>query len=171
MPALPWSSEYSVGVHAIDSDHKLLLGLVREIEMDVEEHSDTDVVEHALNALLAYTEYHFGREEALMAAVDYPFLEQHRRVHDDMRARIAAIRADHEADPGSIRAPHILAFLTTWLHDHVLGEDQRFKPYMTGHEAILGRANDAYVAQVMEGDRNPPSPSIDFLDLDFAGDD
>jgi len=69
MPLLTWNPEMSVGVHALDEDHKRLIAMINErIPMLAGQH---DVVGGVLRRLANYTVEHFQREETFFAETKY----------------------------------------------------------------------------------------------------
>jgi len=144
MTAVTWTKELSVGVDAIDTDHKLILSLINQLHDAMEAGEGRTTVNSVLNALLDYTEYHFGREEALMAACEYPDLDQHRKVHKDLKSKIVHIRDTYVEDPSSIQDQEVLDFLKNWLTEHIKDRDKSYQPHMDQHQAEVEKANDAF---------------------------
>ncbi len=144
MPVVSWTSDLSVGVHAIDTDHKLLLSLINQLHDAIGEGHGQETVGSVLNALLDYTAYHFGREEALMAAAGYPDLEQHKKIHAKLKKKLDGIRKAHAADAASIHQEDVLDFLKNWLTDHIQGKDKQYQPHMEAKPVTVADANTAF---------------------------
>jgi len=148
MPTVSWTSDLSVGVHTIDTDHKLLLSLINQLHDAIEEGQGQDTVGSVLNALLDYTAYHFGREEALMEASGYPDLDQHKKTHADLKAKLTTIRDAHKTDPQSIRDKDVLDFLKTWLAEHIRGKDKQYQPHMEDKADRVEAANATFTEKL-----------------------
>jgi hemerythrin-like metal-binding protein len=141
-----WTPDLSVGVEVLDFDHEVLLSLIDQLADAVAAEQSPEVVGSVLNMLADYTIYHFGREEAVMAACDYPGLAAHREIHADLRQRVSEIRDLYDANPGMVLRADLMDFLVSWLRDHILGHDHRYKPAMVGREADIAAASATFDA-------------------------
>lgn len=134
----------SVGVDALDTDHKMLVSLINQLADAIAAGEARALVASVLNGLLDYTVYHFGREEAMMAACAYPGLAAHRQVHADLLRRLHALRDAYRDNPDDGLESRVLAFMKTWLADHILGHDRQYAPAMAGRGPDLARVDDAF---------------------------
>lgn len=151
MTAINWSEEYSVGVHIIDADHKMLIDLINQCSTAVSEGHDHAKVDKVLAALYEYTDFHFIREEALMKACEYADLDQHREVHDKLRGQVRDIRDKHATNPTDAMDDEVMTFLTEWLTKHILGHDKRYAPSMEGKEREIAEAHRPFLQYWSEG--------------------
>jgi hemerythrin len=126
-----WTPDFSVGVECIDTDHKVLISLLNQLGDAIHGNEPTDTVRRVLDALLDYTDYHFGREEQLMESASYPDIDAHKRTHATLRAQVADIRDRYVRNPESIHAREVLAFLRNWLTSHIMGRDKLYQPFMS----------------------------------------
>jgi hemerythrin len=137
LAAIQWTPDYSVGVESIDNDHKVLISLLNQLDDALRGKEPMEAVRNVLDALLEYTDYHFSREEQLMASANYPDLDAHKRTHATLRAQVADIRDRYVRKPESIHAREVLAFLRNWLTSHIMGRDKLYQPFMsTAAEAV-----------------------------------
>ena len=148
MPLIKWTPDLSVGFESIDTDHQVLIGLINELDDAVKVGEPRETVSRVLQALLDYTDYHFGREEVLMKACRYPDMDAHIRTHDTLRAQVADIRSRYLRSPESIHAREVLAFLKNWLTAHILGRDKLYQPFMEGDLQKVSDADRAYTEQM-----------------------
>jgi len=67
-----------------------------------------------------------------MSAVHFPERRQHRDVHQKL---LYSVREKHGQirEHKNINIAELSEFLRTWLVDHVLKEDMKLRPYLTGH--------------------------------------
>lgn len=158
MAVILWTPDYSVGVESIDADHKVLIGLLNQLSEAIHASDATETVRRVLENLLEYTDYHFRREEELMAAANYPDLDAHKRTHATLRAQVSDIRDRYVRDPQSIHAREVLAFLRNWLTSHIMGRDKLYQPFMSEAKAAVQAAEQAFAAQ-MEG-RAPAASAV-----------
>lgn len=148
MPLIQWTSDFSVGVESIDIDHKLLVSLINQLDDAIKSGEPRETITRVLNALLDYTSYHFGREEALMEACGYPDLDAHIRTHNTLKAQVTEIRNRYLRHPDSIHDREVLAFLQNWLTAHIMGRDKLYSPYMESRKEDVREAERAYAHAV-----------------------
>jgi hemerythrin-like metal-binding protein len=119
-----WRDDLSVGIDAIDTDHKEILALIAKVRRDYQDGGGTpDGLMAAIDAVNRYSERHFSREEAMLAAVGYPYLEVHKARHQGFRDFVAGISA---ADPVEGTA-EIFSYLVDWWVGHIAAEDKQYK--------------------------------------------
>lgn len=128
-----WSEAMSVGVPRLDSDHRVLIGLINHLERAIAQRFETRlVIAEVLDALIAYTRFHFDREERVMAACGYPELDTHRQEHAELTAEVIALLDRFESDPTAISHREMLGFLTDWLNHHILLQDKAYRAFVEG---------------------------------------
>ncbi|MEO5343776.1 MAG: bacteriohemerythrin [Gammaproteobacteria bacterium SHHR-1] len=126
-----WSDDLSVGIEAIDDDHKRLLGLINNLQNAVYYPTGEAFERQSLEELVAYTKYHFEREEALMEKHGYADLEPHKQQHEKMIAEVERYLQAYEKDPEST-IEGLTRFLKDWLIKHIRGTDQQYSAYLRG---------------------------------------
>lgn len=122
MPAIAWTNEYSVGVEALDAQHRRLFDVVNELDEAIEKLRGQRVMTGVLRELVGYTQEHFAFEEQLMAEAGYPGLPAHQAQH---RAIIQKIeRFEYELNVEGYRiSREVRDFLQHWLTTHIAQED------------------------------------------------
>lgn len=126
MPQLEWNEGLSVGVEAIDNDHKILLDLINKISFAIEKNEETSVIEEVFGQLEAYVVEHFSREEQLMRDCHYPGLREHIKLHRKLTSKVPELKAKLLAADSREAAEEINLFLFDWLMNHILGDDMLF---------------------------------------------
>jgi hemerythrin len=81
---IEWSDEYLIGHPKIDSQHKILLDLIMELEKASLEGASKDVLQDILQEIVLFAKFHFRSEENIMARMGYPELEAHRKLHFEL---------------------------------------------------------------------------------------
>lgn len=118
-----WKPEYDTGNARIDAQHKQLFELANLLWISVERDRIEAVATAAVEALLAYADYHFSDEEEYFARIDTPVLEDHKKQHEDMAEEIRAL-----AVADLIGAKGIGARLEHWVEErlvpHIMYSDQ-----------------------------------------------
>ena len=132
MALLHWRDNMSVGVEAVDNDHKHLVDLLNKLHFLRLAGADRASVGEVLEELLRYTEYHFEREEKLMESCSYPDLADHRELHQDLARKLWEYTKTFEDRPDSFDIETFYDFLSDWLLVYVLDKDMKYKPYVLG---------------------------------------
>src|SRR3972149_6225252 len=130
MTLMRWSEKMSVGIPELDADHKELIRVINQLAADANEASRLGAVRQSLFALLRYAEFHFAREEKVMAACRHIGVEAHKRQHKDFVDRIGELNRRFDQDPdGSALVVNeaLLQFLQDWLNHHILIEDKAYR--------------------------------------------
>jgi hemerythrin-like metal-binding protein len=130
MPTLQWSDAMSVGVAALDADHRCLVRIINLLE-DSGEKDAGHTIETVLDTLLVYSRYHFSREEEVMRQARFPGMEFHANEHRGFARYIRILRDNNLStiNPGLIGELH--DYLTAWLRHHILIQDMDYKPFVT----------------------------------------
>ena len=118
----------SVGVPRLDRDHRVLIALINRLaEGERATRPDDAVIGEVLDALVAYTVFHFAREERVMGACGFAEIETHREEHQLLAAEVAGLRTRFLHDRQSVGHADLLRFLTDWLIHHVLLQDLAYR--------------------------------------------
>jgi hemerythrin len=129
MSKIEWDEKYSIGVKALDDQHKRLLVIINELA-DLGSHEDPKTaMENALWAVLDYAKEHFKFEEGLMLENQYEESEAHRVKHKDL-IRQAMELAKKLNTPEGKSTEEMMKFLQNWLFDHILKTDKKFGGYL-----------------------------------------
>ena len=125
---LVWSEDYATGIKDIDEDHKKLLNLINNLQAAVLCNTGETFERHNLNELVAYTEFHFQREEELMQKYEYNNYEAHKGQHDQMILNVRKFLREYD-ERGREALRDIAAYLRLWLVQHINGTDQQYVPF------------------------------------------
>lgn len=130
-----WSDALSVGDLHIDEQHQILIETINQLA-SAESQNDRPLIAMIIDELISYAAFHFEYEEQLMANCDYPDLEQHRRVHQSFVEWVTSVREEFIYHRRSQFGERILNYLRDWLRNHILGEDQLYRPYLHTQETL-----------------------------------
>ena len=129
-PALPWSDSFSVGIEALDADHRALVRLINEVCG----HSRAGRRERALeilDPLCTLAAAHFAREEAVLRGLSgYPQLAAHAGEHRNRLKQLVALRQRFESAPDAAMADRICDDLVHWFVRQSIGHDAEIKSYL-----------------------------------------
>jgi hemerythrin len=135
MPLMEWNDKLSVGVAAIDSDHKHLVGLVNELHDAVKAAKGKEVLGKVLDGLITYTKTHFGREEVEMAKFSYPKSSEHIREHTNLTKQVLDVQAKYKAGNNAVLSMEVMAFLRDWLLKHIQASDKALGEFLRAQKA------------------------------------
>ena len=128
MRLLKWKDSYTMGEEKIDEQHKGLFKLSNEIYNLVEAGVDEPTVFRELFiALNDYTVEHFIYEEMYMQSQNYPALKEHIEQHIEFSQKLKKLALGINKDS---HIKDIGEFVTTWLLQHVLAEDIKYKKFV-----------------------------------------
>lgn len=125
MDYIAWSEDLSIGVPAIDAQHKELFRRINSLLDACHQAKGREAVSEILGFLANYVLEHFATEEKLMSERAYPRYEEHRREHEDFKTRLAALSERFAAEGPGI---HIIiatnSVVVTWLNRHIRHVDR-----------------------------------------------
>ncbi len=160
MTLVQWNEGLETHIPVIDSDHKILVNLLNQVNACVQAREERFIVSSVLNALVDYTRYHFGREERLQERCGYPGLEQHRKSHLELTGQVDDLRQRFAGDPDQVRANEVEEFLKHWLTDHILDEDFRYREVCADNpEAIAAAEEIMFYETARHGEKRSKAPA------------
>lgn len=130
MEFVAWSEQYSTGNALVDAYHHIFFQMVEEFS-DALQMGDTSSIPDRIGFLVDYTFMHFQSEERLMEKAGYPDLEAHSHAHEAFRQRVLALHASYQDQADAVSAEEVLRLVQEWFAHHILGEDLRFRPFLS----------------------------------------
>jgi len=118
-----WKDEYSVGIDAIDLQHRLLIIMINDLYVAIHENRSTEAIPEMLSRLHHYIQEHFSAEKRLMEEYDYPGLRDHLQEHDDMVEKVAELAAKYASGRVGGLA-ELVIYLRGWLDNHICRTDK-----------------------------------------------
>lgn len=129
MAFINWDPSLSVGVRALDDQHKGLIHALNELHDEMINGAARDATGPLLEKLVKYTREHFMAEEAMMKRTSYPRLGTHQAKHAELAKEVEGFVARfREGEIGL--SVHLLNFLCNWLSAHIKGEDREYGPWL-----------------------------------------
>ena len=130
MAFIEWSDDYNTGIPDIDKEHRGLFALINDLYDKVQTGSAETSIKATIEALDAYVNYHFDREEILMDACGYPDRENHKIEHRKLQNQMEAFSRSYASHPQLFDLADFMGFLTGWLKGHILRSDMAYIPYI-----------------------------------------
>ncbi|HTT72473.1 MAG TPA: hemerythrin domain-containing protein [Anaeromyxobacteraceae bacterium] len=123
----------TLGLSLIDEQHRLIIEYGERFIAGVRDGAPSVHLGEVLSFLRDSADVHFGIEENLMRAAEYPGLDGHLREHREFAARIAALvhELEKNGDSAALR-DEAAEFVRSWLSGHVAGTDRRLATYLRG---------------------------------------
>jgi hemerythrin len=79
-----WKNIYSINNPNIDFEHKQLFDIAQEAFIEVEADLKPKKIKEVLNKLYSYMKTHFKHEEEYMMQINYPQIEEHKKLHHEI---------------------------------------------------------------------------------------
>jgi hemerythrin len=130
MPLVEWEPKYSVGIAAIDAQHKNLVDMINQLHEAMRLGKANQELNPVLDRLVEYTNTHFKAEELLLQTNGYPTLADHKKIHSSMVGQITDLKAKLQKSSVGMSVT-VSNFLKTWLTDHIMVEDKKYGAYLT----------------------------------------
>lgn len=127
MQKFEWNEKLELGVHEMDDEHKILVGYINELVVNLEsqyENRDKESLIKAFSNLANYTIEHFSHEEAFMASINYPLFNSHKKIHEKLLEQVAQYGRDIQND--TLDDQKLVSFLRNWLISHIMGVDMQY---------------------------------------------
>jgi hemerythrin-like metal-binding protein len=129
---IEWSEAFSVGVPAMDAQHKKLVNMINQL---ADCHADRGVgaseyFQEILSAMFDYTQVHFKAEEAYLQKIGYPQFAAHETEHEaflEKATMLAVAAADGTQDRAGLHD-----YLKDWLLEHILQSDMQYRFFVEG---------------------------------------
>ncbi len=125
---IAWKKELEIGNEMIDTQHRMLVLLLKKLDLALISKMEQRVVMGILLEIKKFTEFHFLSEENLMAELRYPGLAEHERIHSELlgvlNIFIAQINRKREYPED------VLPQIVSWVANHVVSEDLKIAEYV-----------------------------------------
>lgn len=132
MALLTWQPDMSVGVRALDDDHKKLIAMINQLHAGMLAGHSNDVVGGVLTGLANYTVEHFTREEQYFARTNYPGAASHKLEHEKLKQQVSAVITKFKSGSAGL-GMETLNFLRDWLKHHIQESDKSYRQHLNSH--------------------------------------
>lgn len=126
---IEWGPALHTGNEEIDSQHRRLFDLIKELKTPEEERTDFLSTSEVLKQISEYIDVHFSCEERWMREIGYPDYEAHQKEHASfVDQNLQFLREYHYG--GLLSEGEIARYLERWLVKHISGTDMRIAQYL-----------------------------------------
>ncbi len=129
MPLIKWDEKFSVGVDAIDEQHKKLVNILNDLFDAMKLGKAKDILNKVFDDLLQYTVYHFSNEENFMDKYFYDRATVHKKEHKDLTETALDLQRKFKAGTMMISLD-VMDFLKSWLTNHIMETDKKFGAFL-----------------------------------------
>ena len=129
---VPWDDRYKLGIDRIDTQHEKLFELVNRLFELEDSNSNKEELRSILYEFSDYMKTHFHDEEEYMSMIDFPELEEHKKLHQEIIDSLTQI----------ITTPAKLSIIKSKMRivskraliDHIMHEDTKIKMFVSEQE-------------------------------------
>jgi hemerythrin-like metal-binding protein len=132
MALIEWKDHYSVGVPAVDHEHRELIDLINRVHGDLCAGSSEARIADSLGDILVAISAHFALEEQFMREHRYDQREAHKAEHERLLDGLRDIMDHYDDDPQA--SSEVLAKrLDDWFTLHFRTHDARLHNRLGAH--------------------------------------
>ena len=124
MSLITWKDEFSVGVAAVDLEHRELIELINGLDAGMRERASQTTVVETLGEIYARISAHFALEEKIMRKADYDGFTTHKQDHERLLDELLVV-VDSVDDAGHYDRAGLSRDLDRWFSDHFRTHDAR----------------------------------------------
>jgi hemerythrin-like metal-binding protein len=129
MALIQCNETLQVGVRKFDEEHTRLVEIINRFHAAVKAGEGGAVIQSNLEELSEFARMHFTNEEAILALHEYPELEEHRTIHNNLLDQLG--RLDKKTVSDSITSQYeLLQFMLDWLMNHTRDVDRKYGPFL-----------------------------------------
>jgi|SRR5215510_4060007 len=132
MALLHWKDHYSVGIEAVDHEHRELIDLINRLHAELMEKGAVLTVEAFFGDLFTGISAHFALEERFMREHRYDQFPQHKADHerllDEIRGMMDEVAAEEKIDSAELATR-----LDAWFSRHFETHDAHLHKALGSH--------------------------------------
>jgi hemerythrin len=131
MALLQWKDHYSVGIDAVDHEHKELIALINRLHDKLGAKENEDSISAFFGDLFRGISAHFALEERFMRERGYDQIAQHKADHERLLDEIRDIMDDFEEH--EVASAELTTRLDAWFSRHFETHDARLHKALGSH--------------------------------------
>ena len=124
MSLITWKDEFSLGVAAVDVEHRELIELINDLDAAMQEQATHDAVVQALGEIYARISAHFALEEKIMRDARYDGYDAHKQDHESLLDGLLDV-IDSVDEIGRYDRTALSRDLDRWFSEHFGTHDAR----------------------------------------------
>lgn len=129
---MKWNDKYSMGIVEIDEQHKKFF----ELSEVLNEATEINEIKDILLFLEEYMQFHFNTEESIMKKYNYELIENHKKLHNDLKEKVTGYIELYFLGNYSF-IEELEEFVQEWICEHILEEDRKYKEFFKNKHITL----------------------------------
>ncbi len=129
MGIFEWCDDYSIGIMAIDIQHKKIIELVDELVQAIRDSREDCIIDEVLDDLVDYANYHFSLEERLLHRYGFADEHDHETQHREFIEMIRSLKVKENVRANNVPR-ETLDYLENWFCAHELKSDAKYGSYL-----------------------------------------
>ena len=127
---MEWTPDLSVGVSAIDEQHKIWFQKANALFEAGQKHQAKEYIGELLDFLDDYTKKHFHDEEQYMLRIQYPEFSAQKQAHTAFIEQLKKLKNDYSESGGNILVIiNANQLVIGWLTSHITNMDKKIGQY------------------------------------------
>ena len=122
-----WKPDYNLGIPIIDEQHRGVVSIINSLYYGMKNNNINGVLEPIINMLTEYTRIHFQIEESFFEKSDFPDVQKHLGLHQDLMSKLAEIGRKSILDKDPYQ---LMDFLKKWWINHICEADMKYRDYI-----------------------------------------
>jgi hemerythrin len=120
--------EFKLGIPEMDEEHIILVNMLNEVHNFIRGGEKEKASAYFKQTLAGYVGTHFSDEESFMEKINYPQLDEHRKIHANFKQSIEATLSNFDAsDEAAFR--NALTDVFTWIISHIGKTDKKYATF------------------------------------------
>jgi hemerythrin len=129
MAFINWDSHLSIGIPAMDHQHKKMADIINQFHAGVRSGIEVEKLALLLTALTQVTTAHLEEEEQLMDKAGFPHLDGHKHGHEKILEQLALMQK--KLDDGTKPSlTETAVFFKNWFISHIQKDDRDLGVYL-----------------------------------------
>ena len=124
MSLINWRDEFSIGIDAIDHEHREMIALINDLDVAMQEQASHGAVVATLGEILVRIAAHFALEEKIMRNAAYTGYSVHKQDHELILDSLLNV-IDAVDDDGHYDRDALSRILDAWFSEHFRTHDAR----------------------------------------------
>lgn len=120
-----WKDEYLVGNDQLDNEHKELFAIANDAFYEVGDKDREKKIKTVLSHLYAYMKKHFKHEEEYMQEINYPFYEEHKKLHQEIIDDCNDLIRDINSIEGTLFEKELAKIIDEHIISHIINDDKK----------------------------------------------
>jgi hemerythrin len=123
MAFINWDSHLSIGIPAMDQQHKKMADIINQFHLSVRNGAEVEKLALLLTALTQVTAAHLEEEEMLMEKAGFPHLDDHKHGHAKIVEQLAIMQKKLD-DGVKPTLTETAVFFKGWFVSHIQKDDR-----------------------------------------------